>query len=132
MRIFKKIILLGMTLLLIQCANTSYYQTWGKHKVRLNGFSANEGYSVSESFDITFTRVYMFWGLSNIRDKTLDELLTEVYLKHPNSSIGDLKITEEYELSDSFYDMFTFGILRPYTLHIKGNIYSYSKGSNLK
>lgn len=76
------------------------------------------------TFDISYTRVYMFWGLSNIRDKSLDDLLANVYLKYPNANIGDLRITEEYEFSDGFFDMVTFGIFRPYTLHVKGNVYS--------
>ncbi|MCW7492651.1 hypothetical protein ND861_09045 [Leptospira sp. 2 VSF19] len=132
MKILKQVIVLGIVLVSFQCANTSYYQTWGTHKVRLNGYSANEGYAIIDSFEITFTRVYMFWGLSNIRDKSLDELLAEIYLKHPNTSIGDLKISEEYEFSDSIYDLVTFGILRPYTLHLKGNIYSKNTGSGSK
>ncbi|TGM45516.1 hypothetical protein [Leptospira vanthielii] len=128
----KRILLFILAIFLVHCANTSYYQTWGKNKVRLNGFSANEGYMVSDTFDITYTRVYMFWGLSNIRDKSLDELLAELYLKYPNSNIGDLKITEEYEFSDGLFDLISFGIVRPYTLNLKGNIYSLTSGGNSK
>ncbi|TGL16023.1 hypothetical protein [Leptospira meyeri] len=128
----KNIFLFILITVLLNCANTSYYQTWGKSKVRLNGFSSNEGYSVTDSFRFSYTRVYLFWGLSNVRDKSLDELLTEVYLKYPNSHIGDLKISEEYEFSDGVYDLLTIGIVRPYTLHIKGNVYSQTSGSDLK
>ncbi|EOQ94973.1 hypothetical protein LEP1GSC195_0764 [Leptospira wolbachii serovar Codice str. CDC] len=124
----KKFFLFSLSFLLFHCANTSYFQTWGKHKVRLNGYTTAEGYTVADSFDLTYTRVYLFWGLSNIRDKALDELLAEVYLKHPNAQIGDLKITEEYEFWDGVFDMITFGIVRPYTLNLKGNIYAMTNG----
>lgn len=129
MKIVRKIIVIGITLLLFHCANTSYYQTWGKHKVRLNGYAKAEGYIVVDSFDITYTRVYLFWGLSNIRDKALDELLADVYLKYPNSQIGDLKIAEEYEFWDGVFDMITVGTIRPYTLNLKGNVYTLTSGS---
>lgn len=128
----KNIFLIISSMVLLNCANTAYYQTWGKNKVRLNSFSSSEGYTVKDSFDISYTRVYMFWGLSNIRDKSLDELLNEVYLKYPNANIGDLKISEEYTFSDGIYDLLTIGIVRPYTLHIKGNIYSQTTRSDLK
>ncbi|WP_226992962.1 hypothetical protein [Leptospira biflexa] len=115
---------------LFQCANTSYYQTWGKQKVRLNGYTVEEGYQKIQSFNFSYTRVYLFWGLSNVRDQSLDEFLSEYYLKYPNTHIGDLKITEEYEFMDGVYDMITFGIVRPYTVHIRGNLYSQNKGNN--
>ncbi|WP_246843835.1 hypothetical protein [Leptospira biflexa] len=115
---------------LFQCANTSYYQTWGKQKVRLNGYTVEEGYQKIQSFNFSYTRVYLFWGLSNVRDQSLDEFLSEYYLKYPHTHIGDLKITEEYEFMDGVYDMITFGIVRPYTVHIRGNLYSQNKGNN--
>ncbi|MCW7470970.1 hypothetical protein [Leptospira kanakyensis] len=127
MKKMRQIMVIGITLFLFHCANTSYYQTWGKNKVRMNGFSTSEGYTVYSKFNFSFTRVYLFWGLSNVRDKSLDELLAEIYLKYPNASIGDLKIAEEYEFSDGMVDLVTGGIVRPYTLHIKGNVYTLNQ-----
>lgn len=126
----KSKIVLSLLFLLLQCANTSYYQTWGKQKVRLNGFSKEEGYQKIQSFNFTYTRVYLFWGLSNVRDQTLDEFFSELYLKYPNAHIGDLKITEEYEFMDGIYDLITVGIVRPYSVHIRGNLYATNKGGN--
>ncbi|WP_233441035.1 hypothetical protein [Leptospira biflexa] len=123
-------LLFCLLFLLLQCANTSYYQTWGKQKVRLNGYAVEEGYQKIQSFNFSYTRVYLFWGLSNVRDQSLDEFLSEYYLKYPHTHIGDLKITEEYEFMDGVYDMITFGIVRPYTVHIRGNLYSQNKGNN--
>ncbi|TGM42863.1 hypothetical protein EHQ92_16175 [Leptospira biflexa] len=130
MKSMKHKLLFCLLFFLFQCANTSYYQTWGKQKVRLNGYTVEEGYQKIQSFNFSYTRVYLFWGLSNVRDQSLDEFLSEYYLKYPHTHIGDLKITEEYEFMDGVYDMITFGIVRPYTVHIRGNLYSQNKGNN--
>ncbi len=122
----KKINLLILSILIINCAKTSYYIKDPKSDIRMTLFTEKEGYSIEKRFEMSATRVQLFWGLEAL-ELDLETILKEENVYNANlegKAIGGLNITEEYSFLNSIFDLFTFGLYRPYTVEIEGWIYT--------
>ena len=119
-----KIIIL--TILIFNCAKTSYYIKDTNSDIRMSGFLEQEGYTIDKRFEVSSTRVQMFWGLEEV-ELDLETILKEENIynsENKDKAIGGLTITEEYGFLNSLLDLFTVGLFRPYSVEIEGWIYT--------
>ncbi|MBP9164045.1 MAG: hypothetical protein KBF99_12745 [Leptospiraceae bacterium] len=119
----KKYFLVGLILLAVNCAKTEYYLKNVNHKVRLTSYTEEEGYKLKRRFDLSHTRVNMFWGIFRVYNKDLERILIEEFKNPETEAVGNLTITETYDLVDSLADLFTLGIVRLYSVKINGDLY---------
>lgn len=112
------------------CAKTEYFLKSVDHKVRFTSFSEEEGYKLKKRFELSHTRINLFWGLTNVYKKDLDTILSPEFHNPEKEGIGNLSINESYDFFDSLLDFALIGIVRPYTVVIKGSL--YEKVSNVE
>lgn len=117
-------ILLLSFLFLAGCAETQYKVNSRDLVVRLNGFQKSEGFTKKREFEIKFRRYYCLWGLIRLTDRTLDDLLKEE--TRPGDFVGNLQINEKYDFADGLVDTILYGLLRPYSVVVRGEIYMRS------
>ncbi|MCB1192196.1 MAG: hypothetical protein H7A23_24245 [Leptospiraceae bacterium] len=118
-----KYLLIMSLIFFINCAKTEYYIKDVNNKVRLTSFSPVEGYSLKRRFQITHMRVNLFWGLYEIEKKDLDSILRREFRNPETEAVGNLSITETYDFLDSLVDFILIGLVRPYSVVIRGEIY---------
>ena len=112
----KKYLFVFLALLgFLNCAKTDYYIKNVDSKIRMTSFSNEEGYVLKRRFELSHTRVNMFWGLLNVYQKDLESILLPEFRNYEKEAVGNLTITEKYDFLDSLVDFILIGIVRPYT-----------------
>lgn len=120
----KKYLFVFLALLgFLNCAKTDYYIKNVDSKIRMTSFSNEEGYVLKRRFELSHTRVNMFWGLLNVYQKDLESILLPEFRNYEKEAVGNLTITEKYDFLDSLVDFILIGIVRPYTVILQGNVY---------
>lgn len=66
------------------------------------------------------TRIYLFWGTVLLSDVTLETLTANV---SRNEALGNMQIEERYDALDGFIDMILFGLVRPYSVILRADVY---------
>ncbi len=122
-----KINILILSILMFNCAKTSYYTKEVDSKIRLTPFTEEEGYVLKKRFEASSTRHNFFWGLVIAKADDLETILRKENVYDGNlkdQAIGNLVITEQYTFFNSLLDLIFIGIYRPYSVEIEGSLYS--------
>lgn len=70
----------------------------------------------------TATAHYLFWGLAPVSTPDINEIAAKN--AGPNRVLADIKIKEENDFLNGFLAAITYGIYRPRTVEISGNLYN--------
>ncbi|HMV43041.1 MAG TPA: hypothetical protein PK079_22770 [Leptospiraceae bacterium] len=120
----KKFYLLILALIFVNCAKTEYFTRNVNTQIRMNSFSDEEGYKLKKRFETSHTRINLFWGLVTTINKRDMEWILASELKDPDKeAIGNLTITEYYDFLDGLVDTVLFGLIRPYSVILRGDLY---------
>lgn len=119
----KKLFIVILLLLSTKCAQTQYRVFDPNLKIRLSSLKNNQNYQLKRSFNVKHRRFYLLWGTIPVENKSLEELLRNE-IREENHIIADLQIVEEYDPIDGLIDTIIFGLVRPYSVNLYGNIYT--------
>lgn len=107
----------------LNCAKTNYYLKDLNKNIRMSGYSEKEGYKAKRKFEINSTRINLVWGLVNYQDRDLDSLVATEWSNPEKEAIGNLTIIESYSFLDSLIDWLVVGLIRPYSVVLKGTMF---------
>lgn len=114
----------------VNCAKADYYIRNVDSKIRMTSFTQEEGYVLKRRFELSHTRINIFWGLNNVYKKDLETILMPEFKNSEKEAVGNLTITETYDYLDGLVDTILFGLVRPHTVIVMGNIYEKNTGTN--
>ena len=62
----------------------------------------------------------------HVYNKDLDTLLSPILRSPETEAVGNLALTETYDFLDSITDLCTLGIVRLYSVKVKGDLYEFA------